>query len=35
MSYVFQPATLVSVPVGCRAERFPVRRSYCVVRNYV
>jgi fumarylpyruvate hydrolase len=35
MSYVFQPAPHVSVPVVGRAERFPVRRIYCVGRNYV
>jgi fumarylpyruvate hydrolase len=35
MSYVFQPAAVVSVPVVGRAERFPVRRIYCVGRNYV
>ena len=35
MSYVFQPAPAVSVPVVGRTERFPVRRIYCVGRNYV
>jgi fumarylpyruvate hydrolase len=35
MSYVFPPAPAVSVPVVGRAERFPVRRIYCVGRNYV
>jgi fumarylpyruvate hydrolase len=35
MSYVFQPAPTVSVPVVGRSERFPVRRIYCVGRNYV
>jgi fumarylpyruvate hydrolase len=35
MSYVFQPAPATSVPVVGRAERFPVRRIYCVGRNYV
>lgn len=34
MSYVFHP-TVPSVPVIGRAERFPVRRIYCVGRNYV
>jgi fumarylpyruvate hydrolase len=34
MSYVFSP-TVPSVPVVGRAERFPVRRIYCVGRNYV
>ena len=35
MSYVFPPAALASVPVAGRTERFPVRRVYCVGRNYV
>ena len=35
MSYVFQPAPPASVPVAGRGERFPVRRIYCVGRNYV
>jgi fumarylpyruvate hydrolase len=35
MSYVFNPAPHVSVPVVGRTERFPVRRIYCVGRNYV
>ncbi len=35
MSYVFTPPPAVSVPVVGRAERFPVRRIYCVGRNYV
>jgi fumarylpyruvate hydrolase len=35
MSYVFNPAPVASVPVKGRAERFPVRRIYCVGRNYV
>jgi fumarylpyruvate hydrolase len=35
MSYVFPPAPAVSVPVAGRSERFPVRRVYCVGRNYV
>ena len=35
MSYVFQPEAIPSVPVVGRAERFPVRRVYCVGRNYV
>ncbi len=34
MSYVFQPAAVVSVPVVGRAENFPVHRIYCVGRNY-
>jgi fumarylpyruvate hydrolase len=35
MSYVFNPAPHVSIPVTGRPERFPVRRIYCVGRNYV
>ncbi|RYY52570.1 MAG: FAA hydrolase family protein, partial [Comamonadaceae bacterium] len=35
MSYVFEPAPAPAVPVVGRAERFPVRRIYCVGRNYV
>jgi len=35
MNYVFNPAPAASVPVLGRAERFPVRRIYCVGRNYV
>ncbi|MBE7939932.1 MULTISPECIES: fumarylacetoacetate hydrolase family protein [Ramlibacter] len=34
MSYVFNPAPVVSLPVAGRAERFPVHRVYCVGRNY-
>ena len=34
MSYVFNPAPTVSVPVVGKAERFPVHRVYCVGRNY-
>ncbi|HSV50580.1 MAG TPA: fumarylacetoacetate hydrolase family protein [Burkholderiaceae bacterium] len=34
MSYVFNPAPTASVPVIGKAERFPVRRIYCVGRNY-
>ena len=34
MSFVFPPAALASVPVLGQAERFPVRRIYCVGRNY-
>ncbi|NBQ86992.1 MAG: FAA hydrolase family protein [Betaproteobacteria bacterium] len=34
MSYVFQPAPVVSVPVVGSANRFPVHRVYCVGRNY-
>ena len=35
MNYVFPPAAQASVPVVGRAERFPVRRIFCVGRNYV
>ena len=35
MNYVFNPAPAASVPVAGRSERFPVRRIYCVGRNYV
>jgi fumarylpyruvate hydrolase len=35
MSFVITPPAQVSVPVVGRAERFPVRRIYCVGRNYV
>jgi fumarylpyruvate hydrolase len=34
MNYVFTPAPQASVPVVGRSERFPVRRIYCVGRNY-
>ena len=34
MSFVFQPAPVVSVPVVGQAARFPVHRIYCVGRNY-
>ena len=34
MSYVFKPS-IASVPVVGRAESYPVRRIYCVGRNYV
>ena len=34
MSFVFQPAPIVSVPVVGTASRFPVQRVYCVGRNY-
>jgi len=35
MSYVFTPPPAASIPVVGRSERFPVRRIYCVGRNYV
>lgn len=34
MNFVFQPAPTPSVPVLGQTERFPVRRIYCVGRNY-
>jgi fumarylpyruvate hydrolase len=34
MSYVFAPAAQVSLPVHGTDKRFPVRRVYCVGRNY-
>ena len=34
MSYVFEP-TVSSLPIVGKTERFPVRRIYCVGRNYV
>src|SRR5262245_29892658 len=34
MSYVFPPPPQPSVEVKGRGERFPVRRIYCVGRNY-
>ncbi|PIF90649.1 fumarylpyruvate hydrolase [Acidovorax sp. 62] len=34
MSYVFQPAAVISVPVVGSGAQFPVHRIYCVGRNY-
>jgi len=34
MSFVFEPAPIVSLPVVGQPERFPVHRVYCVGRNY-
>ncbi|NQW12331.1 MAG: fumarylacetoacetate hydrolase family protein [Alphaproteobacteria bacterium] len=34
MSFVIDPAPQVSVPVAGSDQRFPVRRIYCVGRNY-
>ncbi len=34
MSYVFNPEAVTSVAVAGHTERFPVRRVYCVGRNY-
>jgi len=33
-THVFPPPAAVSLPVAGRAERFPVRRVFCVGRNY-
>ena len=35
MNYVIPPAAVVSLPVNGSDQRFPVRRVYCVGRNYV
>ena len=35
MSHVFTPPAAVSIPVHGSDQRFPVRRIYCVGRNYV
>ena len=35
MSYVFTPPPVVAVPVAGTQQSFPVRRIYCVGRNYV
>jgi fumarylpyruvate hydrolase len=34
MSFVFKPEEIASVPILGQSERFPVRRIYCVGRNY-
>ncbi|HTJ99062.1 MAG TPA: fumarylacetoacetate hydrolase family protein [Bordetella sp.] len=34
MSYVFAPPAIVAVPVAGTGDSFPVRRVYCVGRNY-
>ncbi|WP_338616012.1 fumarylacetoacetate hydrolase family protein [Pigmentiphaga sp. CHJ604] len=34
MSYVFQPEAVTTLPVAGSNEQFPVRRVYCVGRNY-
>jgi len=34
MDYVIAPPAIVSIAVRGRSERFPVRRIYCVGRNY-
>ena len=35
MGFVIEPPPLVSVPVSGSTDRFPVRRVWCVGRNYV
>lgn len=35
MSYVFPPAETTAIPVAGRSELFPVRRVFCVGKNYV
>ncbi|HEY5632961.1 MAG TPA: fumarylacetoacetate hydrolase family protein [Burkholderiaceae bacterium] len=35
MNFVFDPPPVVSLPVAGTDRRFPVRRIYCVGRNYV
>ena len=35
MEYVIKPPEVVSIAISGRAERFPVRRIYCVGRNYM
>ena len=34
MNYLFEPHTVVGLPIAGRPECFPVRRVYCVGRNY-
>lgn len=34
MTYVFEPSPVVSLPVQGSPQQFPVRRVYCVGRNY-
>src|SRR2546421_2865575 len=34
MNYVIEPATIPTLTVAGRAERFPVNRIFCVGRNY-
>ena len=35
MEYVINPPEVVTIAVVGRSERFPVRRIYCVGRNYM
>ena len=34
MNYLFEPQAVVGLPIAGRTECFPVRRVYCVGRNY-
>ena len=34
MNYIFPPHTVVGLPIAGKSETFPVRRVYCVGRNY-
>ncbi len=34
MDYIFAPAALTALPINGQSSRFPVRRVYCVGRNY-
>ena len=34
MNYLFEPPAVVGLPIAGRTEFFPVRRVYCVGRNY-
>lgn len=34
MTYLFEPAATTSLPIAGSEQRFPVRRVYCVGRNY-
>ena len=34
MSYVFDPAPVATLPIRGSSDRFPIRRVYCVGRNY-
>lgn len=34
MGFVVEPAPVASLPVACQEDRFPVRRIFCVGRNY-
>jgi fumarylpyruvate hydrolase len=33
-TYLFPPAPVVSIPIAGSAERYPIRRIFCVGRNY-